>query len=265
MQKKNTKTEKKDIGNKTLWWGVIPTLIHFTMETKNAYLIENCTGHWQNESLTFVMIDDCYAVGSDGEVYQVIDFNPVEEEDAPQANWLVYTDEQGTYFNYAEDGCISDFLKKNYGFEVDEDEDEDEIFNRLRKANYLEEFMADYIKDDVCGKSMELIDLTKDCERAISANGDGDCSIQEICNSIVSEKERELEAKGYELLGIDSDEVTDFWDTQKSRLNGMSNENSPLGVHDVSADDIALYSGATVCLYVDLGDFDYSKQYYIKK
>ena len=112
---------------------------------------------------------------------------------------------------------------------------------------------------------MELIDLTKDCERAISANGDGDCSIQEICNSIVSEKERELEAKGYELLGIDSDEVTDFWDTQKSRLNGMSNENSPLGVHDVSADDIALYSGATVCLYVDLGDFDYSKQYYIKK
>jgi len=112
------------------------------METKNAYLIENCTGHWQEEDLTFVMIDDCYAAGSDGKVYQVIDFNPVEEEDAPQAYWLVYTDGQGTYFNYAEDGAISKFLKKNYDFEVNEDDDEDKIFERLQKANYLEAFMA---------------------------------------------------------------------------------------------------------------------------
>lgn len=235
------------------------------METKNAYLIENCTGHWQEEDLTFVMIDDCYAVGSDGEVYQVIDFNPVEEEDAPQANWLVYSDGNGIFFNYAEDGTISEFLKKKYDFEVDEDEDEDEIFDRLQKAKYLEYFMADYIKDNVCGKSMEIIDLTEDCERAISANEDKDCSNEEICNSILDEKERELKDKGFELLGIDNDNVTEFWDTQKSRHNGMGNEDSPLGVNGVDADDIALYSGATVCLCLDFGGFDYSKQYYIKK
>ena len=67
------------------------------------------------------------------------------------------------------------------------------------------------------------------------------------------------------MIGNESDEVTDFWDTQKSRHNGTGNEDSPLGVHDVSADDIALFSGATVCLCLDFGGFDYCKQYYIKK
>lgn len=113
------------------------------METLNAYLIENHTGHWQEGNLTFVIFDDFYAVGSDGNVYQVIDFNPVEEEDAPQAYWLVYTDGQGTYFNYAEDGRISSFLRKAYDIYVNE-ADED-IFELLLQARDMSDFMTKYL------------------------------------------------------------------------------------------------------------------------
>lgn len=222
------------------------------METKNAYLIENCTGHWQNESLTFVMIDDCYAVGSDGDVYQVIDFNPVEEEDAPQANWLVYTDGQGTYFNYAEDDCISSFLEKEYEFDV-KNVDDEEVFELLSQAYDMSDFITKVIKKFVeeTDEKLEVIDLTEEYEAAVDSNVEnlknGVITYGEIYNSILDEKEKELKDKGYEILGVDNDDLTDFYHV--GCQNGY--QNFDIGENDTCADDVALYSGAKICIVID--------------
>ena len=57
----------------------------------------------------FIEYDMDYAIGDDNHKYQILDYNPLEEEDEDYIAVLVYKSENGNYYNYAEDGKVFEY------------------------------------------------------------------------------------------------------------------------------------------------------------